>query len=142
MTPAVRRLVAQRLVLGGVALVAPRLAGRAFALDFDRHAQAAVLTRLFAVRHVALGVGLLRTDGAARDALIGMNAAVDAIDLVSVAAETRVRSLPRASSAIGGVVALTALALSLTAAQEALARPREPAENPVTPDPTHRGATS
>lgn len=118
MRPAVRRLTAQRLALGAVALTAPRVAGRLFGLDFAAHSQAAVLTRLFAVRHVALGAGLLLTDGSAQRALVRMNLAVDAIDLVSVALETRARSLPRISSAIGGATALTAAALGIAAVHD------------------------
>jgi hypothetical protein len=119
MSPDVARLVAQRLALGSVALVAPRTAGRLFGLDFEAHSQAAVLTRLFAARHVALGAGLLLTDGPARRALVRMNGVVDAVDLVGVALETRRHSLPRVSSAIGGVTAATALALSIAATRSA-----------------------
>jgi hypothetical protein len=107
-----RALAAHRITLATTALLAPRLAGRLFGLDFDAQPQAAVLTRLMASRNLALGVGLLVTSGPAGDAVARMNAAVDVIDLVGVAEETRRGAIPVRATVIGGLTAGSGAALS------------------------------
>jgi hypothetical protein len=107
-------LAAHRLALGGVAVVAPRFAGRLFGLDFATHPPGSVLTRLMASRNLLLGIGLLLDDG---PQMVRLNRAVDAIDLVSVTNETRRRSIPARATLIGGLTAGSAALLGRAAAR-------------------------
>jgi hypothetical protein len=61
-----RALLLVRLVLGTASWLAPRLVMRAIGFDPDRNPQAAYWARLFAVRDVVLGIGLLASRGDAR----------------------------------------------------------------------------
>ncbi|KAA1421857.1 hypothetical protein F0U44_06200 [Nocardioides humilatus] len=106
-------LAVHRLTLGTVAVLAPRLAGRLFGLDFATHTVGAELTRLMASRNILLGLGLL-LDGGPR--MVQLNRAVDLIDLATVADETRRRSIPTQATIIGGITAGSAAALGWTAA--------------------------
>jgi predicted cation transporter len=112
-----RALIAHRISLATVALVAPRTAGRLFGLDFDAQPQAAVLTRLMASRNLALGAGLLFTSGTTSRVIARMNAAVDLIDLLGVTEETRRRAIPLRATVIGGLTASSGAALSQLAAR-------------------------
>lgn len=108
-------LAAHRLALASAALLAPRLAGRLFGLDFEAQPQAAVLTRLMASRNLLLGVGLLLAGDSSE--LVALNRAVDLIDLVSVGEETRRRGIPPRATVIGGLTAGSAALLGRLAAR-------------------------
>jgi len=105
-------LAIHRLALGGVAVLAPRLAGRLFGLDFQAHTVGAVLTRLMASRNIVLGLGLLLDDS---PRMVQLNRAVDLIDLATVADETRRRAIPTQATIIGGITAGSAAALGRAA---------------------------
>ncbi|MFJ9390493.1 hypothetical protein ACIRON_16835 [Nocardioides sp. NPDC101246] len=105
-------LTVHRLALGGVALLAPRFAGRLFGLDFAAHPLGAVLTRLMASRNLLLGVGLLASDSRQ---MLKLNQAVDLIDLATVADETRRGAIPLRATVIGGLTAASATALGAAA---------------------------
>lgn len=107
-------LAVHRLALGGVAVLAPRFAGRLFGLDFAAQPAGAVLTRLMASRNLLLGIGLLLDDG---PHMVRLNRAVDAIDLATVADETRRRSIPPQATITGGLTAGSAALLGRAAAR-------------------------
>lgn len=107
-------LAVHRLALGVVAVLAPRFAGRLFGLDFAAHPVGAELTRLMASRNILLGIGLLVDDG---PRMVQLNQAVDAIDLATVADETRRRAIPAQATIIGSLTAGSAALLGRYAAR-------------------------
>jgi len=107
-------LAMHRLTLGTVAVMAPRLAGRLFGLDFEAHPMGAELTRLMASRNVLFGIGLLLDDSRL---MVQLNRAVDLLDLTTVADETRRGTLPRKATLIGGLTAGSAAVLGAAAAR-------------------------
>lgn len=107
-------LAIHRLALGGVAVLAPRLAGRLFGLDFQVHTSGAVLTRLMASRNIVLGLGLLLDDG---PRMVHLNRAVDLVDLVTVSDEARRRAIPLQATVTGALTAGSAAALGHAASR-------------------------
>ena len=111
-----RTVLAARLGVGAIALLAPGAAARVFGIDPVRYD--AFVARLFGSREVALDVALLAADGAQvrQAALIG--AAVDGVDVVSAAVEVRRGNLSTYGAIVGGGGAALFAALGLLAARE------------------------
>ena len=72
-----------RVVVGILALVSPRRVEKLLGLDPRLNPQMSPLTRMFGAREVALGGLTLAASGDARERLIQVGVAVDAIDLVA-----------------------------------------------------------
>jgi hypothetical protein len=115
--PATRELIAYgRIAIGAGALLAPGLAGRLFGLKADGNPEAQYLGRLFGVRDVALGVGLLKARRKDRALWLQAGIACDAADTVAALIALRDgaaplpvgASLPLVAAAVaaGGVAAL------------------------------------
>lgn len=112
-------LAVHRIALAAVALLAPRIAGRLYGLDFETHTAGAELTRLMASRNLLLGVGLLLAEGPARPLLAKLNLAVDVIDVITVTDETRRGALPRTATVVGMITASAAAGLGAAAVHAA-----------------------
>jgi uncharacterized protein DUF4267 len=112
---ALRQLAGLRVIIGLAALLAPRLAARLFGLDPDANPQAAYLGRLFGVRDVALGVGALASNGAARRNWVLLGIGVDATDAVSAGLAGRDGSVTTFTAAKLAVPAVAAAALGVVA---------------------------
>ena len=89
-----RALLGLRAALGISTLLAPRLAGKAFLLDPDDNPQLAVIGRMWGIRNLSLVAGMYAATGANRTQCWRLQVAVDALDLVVIAAEWRRGAVP------------------------------------------------
>jgi hypothetical protein len=108
-------LEAGRIMIGAVAWVAPRTAGRLLGLGSRPHPHTAFVTRIAGARDIALGVGALAVRDEARAPLLAIGVASDALDAVAGALALRERVLPPAAALLAGgsgaAAALAGLAL-------------------------------
>jgi hypothetical protein len=107
------QLVAGRLVVGGGALVAPRLTARAFGIDPDNNPAASYVGRLFGVRAVLMAIQLASAVPEERVRLLRQNVAVDLVDAVAAIAATRSGALGRRSGVAATAAALFEAGLGL-----------------------------
>jgi hypothetical protein len=108
-----RALLAARTALGASALVAPRLAGRAFFLDPDENPQLPVVGRMWGIRNLSLAAGMYAATGSNRTQWWRLQPAVDALDFAAIVAEFRRGAVPGPAAAL---MAATALAASVLGA--------------------------
>jgi hypothetical protein len=83
MPPPIPLLTAGRAAIGAGAWLAPHLTGRVLGLDSGSAAQQRLLVRLFAVRDLALAVGLQLSRDQSRRLLLQLGIACDAADGVA-----------------------------------------------------------
>jgi hypothetical protein len=113
-TPA-KALIGARTAIGGGALVAPRLSGRLFGFDVEASGELPYLSRLFAVRDLALGAGLLASHGEARRTWLRIGVACDVSDaLAGVVAGAR-GELGPLTTVLVTAAAVTAAGLGIAA---------------------------
>src|SRR5688572_3290090 len=113
---AVTSLAGLRVVIGILALVAPRFAGKLFGLQPEANPQSPYLARLFGIRDVALGLGALSTKGEARRQWVTIGIGVDATDALSAGLAKRDGSVSGFTAAKLAAPALAAVALGAMAA--------------------------
>jgi hypothetical protein len=106
-----------RALIGTTTWLAPRLSGRLFGLDPAANPQLPYVARLFAIRDLALAVGLQSSDGDARRLWIQMGIASDAADAVAGALAGRRGELSPASAVLVTVPALVGVGLGVAALQ-------------------------
>ena len=112
-------LLGARTALGVSALVAPRLAGKAFLLDPDANPQLPVIGRMWGIRNLSLAAGMYAATGADRTQWWRLQPAVDALDFIAIATEWRRGAVPTPAAALMGATALGATALgALSLARE------------------------
>lgn len=120
MTPEGARstLSTMRLIIGASALLAPRLAGRLFALDPDENPQAMLLGRLFGVRNAAIGLTL--RDGAPEEQRrwLRYGVAIDVIDIAALAAAGARGTVSKRAVVLIGATASVATALGAVAQRD------------------------
>jgi hypothetical protein len=115
-----RTLLAARTALGCSALLAPRLAGRAFFLDPEENPQLPVLGRMWGVRNLALAAGMYGATGASRARWWQLQPAIDALDFLVIVGEWRRGAVPGPAAGLMAATALLATTLgSLSVAAEA-----------------------
>jgi hypothetical protein len=115
-----RTLLAARTALGFSALLAPRLAGRAFSLEPEENPQLPVIGRMWGIRNLALAAGMYGATGASRARWWRLQPAIDALDFLVILAEWRRGAVPGPAAGLMAGTALFATALgSLSAAAEA-----------------------
>jgi hypothetical protein len=113
-------LLAARAGLGLSTVLAPRLAGRVFFLDPSQNPQLPVIGRMWGVRNLSLAAGMYGATGASRAQWWRLQPAIDALDLMVIAAEWRRGAVPGPAAGLMAGTALLATALgSLAAAAEA-----------------------
>jgi hypothetical protein len=115
---AVSALVAVRLAIGASAWATPRFAGKLFGLDAEANPQSPYLARLFGARDVALGWGVLGTQGDARRQWLAVGIACDVADALAGIAGGRGGYLPKLTSALVSGTAISAVALGAAALNE------------------------
>ncbi|MGI9015529.1 MAG: hypothetical protein ACR2HR_00240 [Euzebya sp.] len=91
----------------------PRLGAKIFGLDPHNNDGVALLARLFAVRDLALGLGLLQSRGADADRLIDLGIMVDAADVAALVLAAGKKDVGARTLLLGGGAAGLALALGL-----------------------------
>ncbi len=119
-----RLLVGGRIVVGGGALVAPRLTGRAVGIDAVANPAASYVARLFGVRAVFMALLLAGSTGEERRRQLRAGVAVDLVDAAAAVAAGRAGQLSRRSALAGCAAALTEAALGAVLARRATPDPR------------------
>lgn len=115
--PSVARslLAGFRVVIGIAGLLAPRFGARLFGLRPEDNPGLPYTMRLFAVRDVALGVGLAGADPRDRHRWVDLGLASDASDAVASVLGGRSGALDRRAATLTGAAALFAVALGVAA---------------------------
>jgi hypothetical protein len=99
-----------RLALGAVALIFPSLAARLFMLDVRGNPQLPYMTRLFAIREIAVGAVTLTAPENARTSMVGLGMAVDGSDAVAGFAAARSGAVSKPAGILLTGAALAAVA--------------------------------
>jgi hypothetical protein len=107
------------MAVGVASWTTPRLAGKLFGLDAEANPQSPYLARLFGVRDLALAWGVLGAEGNARRQWLAAGLACDAADVVAGVAGGRGGYLPKVTSVLVSVTALSAVALGTAALRDA-----------------------
>jgi hypothetical protein len=115
----ISQIAGLRAAVGVGAYLAPNLTGRLFGLDPEGNPQAPYLARLFAIRDLALAVGVLSSAGDARRRWITLGMACDAGDAVAAYLSGRDGSLPTPAAVLTGATALSAVGMGVAALRQA-----------------------
>ncbi len=107
----VKSMAGLRIAIGVGAWVAPRLTGKVFGLDPAANPQMIFMARLFGIRDVALGVGLLASSGSARQLWWQTGVMCDLADAGAAGLALRDGTLPAHAAVMSGVIALAAAGL-------------------------------
>lgn len=107
-----------RIGVGTGGWIAPSLAARLFAPGSVNPAQAPFLVRIYGVRDVVLGAGMLASDGEARRNWLIGGVVCDAADAVAALLGSRAGHLPAPVAALVAAPALGGVALGLIALGE------------------------
>ena len=97
---AINAIAIGRIVVGSIAWIAPRQAGRLFGLDPDGNPQAPYLGRLFGARDVVLGVGALRAPRKQKNNWLVAGLACDVADTAAGAMAGARGTLPLPAAAM------------------------------------------
>ena len=109
------QLAAGRLVVGIGSWVAPKLVSRALAVDPDANPNSPYIMRLFGVRDVILGVGVLTTSGAERKRWLQAGLVCDLVDAAAAGVSAKEGSLGSTTAVMGAAAALGAVVLGALA---------------------------
>lgn len=104
-----------RLVLGALALFAPRLAAKVFGLDAERNPQLGYMNRMFGSREIAVGALTLAASGQRRRDLVLVGIAVDAADVVAGVAAGASGSVTKKKAVFLALPAAAAVAVGVMA---------------------------
>jgi hypothetical protein len=116
--PMSTQLAGLRLAIGGGAWAAPNVTGKLFGLDPEGNPQASYLARLFGVRDIVLGAGVLSTEGSDRQRWLQFGIACDLADAAAGLLAGRANVLPRWSAVLVTGTALVAAAQGVMALRE------------------------
>jgi hypothetical protein len=108
-----RLLAGGRLVVGGGALVVPRLTGRAFGIDPDANPAAAYVGRLFGARAVLMALLVSAADGEERERQLRVGVAVDLADALAALLAARRKELRPAAAIVAFAAAMTEAAIGM-----------------------------
>ena len=108
-------LVGIRLAVGAASWVSPTATGKLFGLDTVANPQAPYLARLFGARDVALGWGVIASEGSAREKWVIAGIGCDVADALAGIAGGRDGSLSPATCALVTATALNGAYLGATA---------------------------
>lgn len=111
-------LGALRVGIGAGGWIAPNLAARAFAPGAVDAPQAPFLVRIYGVRDVVLGAGMLASQGEARRRWLVGGAVCDAADALAALLGARAGHLPGPVAALVTMPALGGVALALIALRD------------------------
>jgi hypothetical protein len=115
---ALSSLAGLRLAIGAGAWTIPRLTGSLFGLDADGNPQSPYLARLFGVRDVALGWGVITSGGDARRRWVLAGIGCDLADAAAGVLATRGGYLPKPAGVLVTGTALAAAGLGAAALLE------------------------
>lgn len=100
----------------------PDLAARAFGIDPDEGAALPSAVRLFGAREAAMGVVTLLASGSELRRWLLLGAAVDGLDVMTVALGARAGRLGRVTIAVGGGLGSLAVGLGLASLRAGVTR--------------------
>lgn len=106
-------LIVGRLVVGGGALLAPRLTGRAFGIEPEKNPAAPYVGRLFGVRAVLMAVSLAASADIERERQLRGGVVVDIVDALAAIAALRTGGLDARAGAAAFAAAATEAALGV-----------------------------
>lgn len=106
-------LVGGRFLVGGAALVAPRMTGNAFGIDYAANPAAPFIGRLFGVRAVLMAALVAATDGTDRERQLRAGVAVDLVDALAALSAGRRRELAPMAAAAACAAALAEAGLGV-----------------------------
>ena len=112
-------LTTVRAAIGSGAWLAPRLTARLFGISADANPQLPYVTRLFAIRDLALAAGLQSSDGDARRLWVQIGIACDAADAAAGLLAGRRGELSTLSTVLVTATALTGVALGTAIMRDA-----------------------
>lgn len=112
---AARRVIAVLRLGFGASWLIPRVGGRLFGLDPDDNDGVVLLTRIFAIRDVALGAALLQASEAEGDRQVDLGIMVDSADLVALIAAAARKDIGARALVLGSLGACGAILLGLMA---------------------------
>lgn len=115
---AITGLAGLRMAVGVSSWATPRVAGRLFGLDADGNPQAPYLARLFGVRDIALGWGVMNSEGDAQRQWLAAGLACDVADALAGIAGGRAGYLPKLTTVLVTGTAIAAAALGASALRE------------------------
>jgi hypothetical protein len=107
-----------RIAIGVGAWAAPELAARAFAPGRPSTAQAPFLVRIYGVRDVVIGAGMLASEGEARRNWLAGGVVCDAADALAALLGSRAGHLPSPVAALVALPALGGVALGVIALRD------------------------
>ena len=114
----IKLLSGLRLAIGGSSWATPRVAGKLFGLDAAANPQTPYLARLFGVRDIALGWGVMSTEGETQRQWIMIGVACDLADALAGVAGGRAGYLPKHTAFLVTATAVAAAALGGQALKE------------------------
>lgn len=106
-------IVGGRILVGGGALLAPRVTGRAFGIDPRDNPSLPFVGRLFGVRAVLMAALLSAADGAERDRQVRAGIAVDLVDAMAALFAGRRHQLRPLAAAAAFAAAATEAGLGM-----------------------------
>ncbi len=112
---AISALAGLRVAVGVASWSTPRVAGKLFGLDATANPQSPYLARLFGARDVALAWGVLSSEGDVQRQWLTAGLACDTADVLAGYAGGRGGYLPKLTSVLVTVTALSAVALGAVA---------------------------
>jgi hypothetical protein len=107
-----------RLAIGASSWATPRVAGKLFGLDAAANPQSPYLARLFGARDIALGWGVMNTEGQTRRQWLMVGVACDLADAAAGLAGGRRGYLAKHTAVLVTATAMTAAALGATALKD------------------------
>lgn len=117
-TDAINLLSGLRLAIGGASWATPRVAGKLFGLDATANPQSPYLARLFGVRDIALGWGVMGSEGQTQRQWLMAGVACDLADALAGIAGGRGGYLPKHTAVMVTATALAAAALGAEALKD------------------------
>ncbi|MBA3809030.1 MAG: hypothetical protein H0X28_11685 [Solirubrobacterales bacterium] len=112
---AISALAGLRVAVGVASWSTPRVAGKLFGLDATANPQSPYLARLFGARDVALAWGVVSSEGDVQRQWLTAGLACDVADVLAGYAGGRGGYLPKLTSVLVTVTALSAVALGAVA---------------------------
>ena len=111
----IKQLAGTRMAIGAGAWAVPRISGRLFGLDVDGNPQAPYLARLFGVRDIALGIGLITSSGGPQAQWLRLGIACDLADAAAGVISGRNGELPPVATVLVTGTAVLAAGMGIAA---------------------------
>jgi hypothetical protein len=115
LSPPARSLVVLRMLIGATTWLAPNLAARLFFIDPHANPNLPFIARLFGIRDVVLGLGVLFSEGEPRKLWLRLGVLTDSVDAAAATLGFRGGTLSTPAGVLGGGAAVSAVAMGAAA---------------------------